>query len=682
MKRMRIEILEADRMTFVGSGVLKALQNNSMPHVDLLVREAIQNSLDASCTDVKSVDVSVDVGKFSNKKLFDLLEGLEPNILTRHGQDCTFISVSDKNTEGLTGPLYKENFNDEDGNLNKLIYHLSRPQEREGSGGSWGYGKTIFYRVGIGMVIYYSRIKLKDTYQERLAVAHIEDEKSSSNYIKYPPGMTKSGIAWWGELYDSTRTIPTIDSELISEILSVFNIPRYKGDETGTTVIVPYIDESDLLNHNRPEHPNKNWYLNLSDYIDVAIQRWYAPRLNNPLYLNGSRPYLVASVNGSKVVKSDETIFFEYLTQMYNYAIGPNKNRIPLFNEKGIAIHYEPIILTNPQMDSKTVGTLVFAKFNYKDLGLKDFYSPWKPSFLANQIDFEATDLDQNKPLIAFTRKPGMIVNYETSGEWLNKVPSTGVGEFIFGIFVLNSDNKIHLEDSKYSLEEYIRGGEQADHTSWADHQLKKYNFNIVKRIQSNSRTKLINAFKEVEEEIQDITVATRFGKYLGDRIMPKTGFGKRSTRTPGRSVVPKDIVTTTSFGTVKIFEKEKKYIDNGLVVPYRFTVTKDGHLVFYVTIEIKQDGGSMAISKYETDMKLASPISLEIVNIKEKRGFVSSEEYECKHYASELNTIHSYRMFISGKKGMTVAGEIVIKTSNLLFNPVIKASLKEKNNG
>ena len=45
--QMKIEIAEPGRMTQSGSSLLKLIQNNNMPALDLLVRESIQNSLDA-----------------------------------------------------------------------------------------------------------------------------------------------------------------------------------------------------------------------------------------------------------------------------------------------------------------------------------------------------------------------------------------------------------------------------------------------------------------------------------------------------------------------------------------------------------------------------------------------------------------------------------------------------------
>ena len=44
---MKIEIAEHGRMTESGRSLLRLIQNQEMPLLDLLVRESVQNSLDA-----------------------------------------------------------------------------------------------------------------------------------------------------------------------------------------------------------------------------------------------------------------------------------------------------------------------------------------------------------------------------------------------------------------------------------------------------------------------------------------------------------------------------------------------------------------------------------------------------------------------------------------------------------
>ena len=41
--------------------------------------------------------------------------------------------------------------------------------------------------------------------------------------------------------------MPVTDQELINTILNVFHIAPFKEDETGTSIIIPYIDSKKLL---------------------------------------------------------------------------------------------------------------------------------------------------------------------------------------------------------------------------------------------------------------------------------------------------------------------------------------------------------------------------------------------------------------------------------------------------
>src|SRR5690606_7699366 len=111
------------------------------------------------------------------------------------------LYISDSNTVGLTGPLHIDEVVDNDyGNLQKLVYEISIPQNKEGAGGSWGLGKTIYFRFGIGLVFYYSRIKKMDgEYEHRLAATMVENEEGEYTYIPSVDNKPKRGIAWWGE---------------------------------------------------------------------------------------------------------------------------------------------------------------------------------------------------------------------------------------------------------------------------------------------------------------------------------------------------------------------------------------------------------------------------------------------------------------------------------------------------
>ena len=133
-------------MAQVGSSVLRAIQNNSDPLIDLFIRESIQNSLDAGDKEIPIPYVNVDfiVKQFDANQLHHSLEGITEKLIDRFPNGhYTFVAVKDTNTTGLTGPLKRTEVRDNKyGNLQKLVYHVGKPQDQLGAGGSWGYGKT------------------------------------------------------------------------------------------------------------------------------------------------------------------------------------------------------------------------------------------------------------------------------------------------------------------------------------------------------------------------------------------------------------------------------------------------------------------------------------------------------------------------------------------------------------
>ena len=137
---MKIEIAEPGRMTQSGSSLLKLIQNNNMPILDLLVRESIQNSLDANNEKDPYVTVEFFTGEFNKLALNDELEGIKDSLNQKYWKnEYKYIAIRDSNTVGLTGKMHYDEVTDNQyGNLLKLIYEISKPQETEGAGGSWG----------------------------------------------------------------------------------------------------------------------------------------------------------------------------------------------------------------------------------------------------------------------------------------------------------------------------------------------------------------------------------------------------------------------------------------------------------------------------------------------------------------------------------------------------------------
>lgn len=60
-----------------------------------------------------------------------------------------------------------------------------------------------------------------------------------------------------------------------------------------------------------------------------------------------------------------------------------------------------------------------------------------EPDHLPNPyyyIDKLSSDTMYNDPIVLFTRKPGMIVAYATTGDWTDNIPKCEIGEYIVAI--------------------------------------------------------------------------------------------------------------------------------------------------------------------------------------------------------------------------------------------------------
>ena len=140
---MQIEIAKLGRMSQTGSSLITLYQDKHTPILDLLIREAIQNCLDAGkntsphAEKKEYVEVHFMTGDFHPHELNSILSGSTESLDRRFPQSCArYLAISDKYTAGLTGPLRMSDVKDyQYGNLLKLVYDICKPQEGAGAGG-------------------------------------------------------------------------------------------------------------------------------------------------------------------------------------------------------------------------------------------------------------------------------------------------------------------------------------------------------------------------------------------------------------------------------------------------------------------------------------------------------------------------------------------------------------------
>ena len=614
---MKIEIAEPGRMTQSGSSLLKLIQNNNMPILDLLVRESIQNSLDAKNENDSYVTVEFFTGEFNKLALNSELEGIKESLNKKYWKnEYKYIAIRDSNTVGLTGKMHYDEVTDNQyGNLLKLIYEISKPQEAEGAGGSWGLGKTVYFRVGIGLVIYYSRIVNElGKYESRLAASLVENEMENNSLIPALPGKSKRGIAWWGQEIGVNKTKPITDEQYIEKILRIFGMDPYDGNLTGTTIIIPYIDEHMLLENNQIEYKDSEdniirpfWRCSIEDYLRVALQRWYAPRLNNKKYPYGK--FLRAKINKKGIGLDNMEPAFQIVQALYNRAVSEEVCD-DILNSDGVECKVEEIILRKV-LETTKAGTVAYAKVPRKIL--KTGYPDNKPEPYM-YFNCEIKDKEKNKPVLFFTRKQGMIVSYEDVGNWVDGITASNKDEFIFAIFVLNSANKLTNTNGVYSLEEYVRKSEMADHTSWGDFSMGNNNPRIISKVQAQVNSKISKEFS-VEEEDTTSRLNSGLGKMFGDLLLPPENFGKKPSGGSGGGQGGNGHTETHKNIIFGYDPSKTKYFSNGMVV--KLTIKSRGKISSAgINLVIDSETGAIKPKDWEEKMGLSMPFAIDSTEI------------------------------------------------------------------
>lgn len=533
---MKVQLTKQERMGEFGHSLLRLLQNESLPLIDLFIREAIQNSLDATLPEAKETLIDIGVKTFNNHELALQLEGIT-DVLKKRYEDSTpkAIYISDRNTTGLTGAIRDDdNQNIHESKIYKLIYGISMNQNQSGAGGSWGLGKTSFFRLGNGIVIYYTRVKVSEGhYEERMAASLIEDSNKKDAILK----ENSRGIAWWGTKERNgdnyADTYPITDPEEINRILKIFNIKPYVQHETGTTVIIPYIDENRIESHDLTHEDNeltdkKWWNQDLESRIEIAVQKWYGIRAFNKYYQKYYGSYLNVSVNENKLNPEEFPTVFQKLRELYSYALRAK-------DEPKLGQKYDNFKIKNIRLDrmalsketNKIVGDFAYCALDKKDLAMTPpDNEPHPLEFLGYTQKEDAKELNSN--IIAYTRKPAMIIEYDVNGTWSQNVPRLD-DKIILGIFVPRSEQKLHedFQEEIEVLDDYLRKSENADHASWQDVIVNDKQASIVSRIKGNVSKALNEEFSDQVDESKT-SKASILGRKLGSLVLPANNFGRK----------------------------------------------------------------------------------------------------------------------------------------------------------
>jgi len=245
--------------------------------VDRLVRETLQNSLDARNGSGRPVRVRFaihsDEPDFSSDKQDFYFSGL-----IRHLRECksgryfelskqplSYLVIEDFETTGLTGDPKQTN-DEKDNNFYYFFRNVGRSGKGEDKGGSWGLGKWVFpdasrlnaffalTRRGDGDVLFMG--------QAVLTQHTIDDEKYDPYGFFSKIEDNESGLQIPFNAQEDWQIVKTFEDD--------FNLKR--NDETGLSIVVPFLSEDEESQSFGPE-----------DIVRSVIKYYFYPIVSNDL---------------------------------------------------------------------------------------------------------------------------------------------------------------------------------------------------------------------------------------------------------------------------------------------------------------------------------------------------------------------------------------------------------------
>ena len=549
--------------------------------------------------------------------------GLCRNLSHRNHRRAKFIEVRDSRTTGLTGPVtIKEAQSLEDhGNYFKLVFESGEEQTNSTAGqagGSWGYGKSVYFRAGIGLVMYYSRISPKES---RLIFAMIENKKNKNSLLR-KAAPDSVGRAWWGVLPagakgkkvdHGTDIFPITDDSEIERILNIFGLEPFRKKDTGTSIVIPYIDEKRLLEGIFPDDCGVNddviklcpWRDNLEEYMKLSISRWYAPKISNKsLNEFPEHKWLDVRVNDEPIRSQDMNPVFRLAQELYSSALYANAGLE--YKQGDFCNEIDVVKIPSKRVQGGVAGHAAVARIPFAELQRLD--CPHNPRIYLRLFSFK----NDNDPIVMFSRTPGLILDYKNAGPWAQKIFRSEEEEvYTFVFFAPICDKEIKAKDTGNAaldrlgglpLGEYLRRCEKSDHMNWEDNT----GVNIITNIQGQIALK-INAKIKPLTVISGATASVSLANRLGRRLLPSLKEEKKK----GRGGSGSGGGGSTSAKNLKMTIDPPRFFGDCTEVPFQLLFSNLRKSASFELVVQDESGATLSAKQWQDLFGTAFPMSI-----------------------------------------------------------------------
>ncbi|MDI6099235.1 hypothetical protein QLQ12_11580 [Actinoplanes sp. NEAU-A12] len=273
-------------------GIRRQLGTPRLDPLAVLVREAAQNSSDARSGD-HPVDFSIFLRRldpdarrrWSDALLPEPADGGSLGLAACLADESSvMLTVSDRNTTGLGGPLRADEVGDDPDFVN-LVRNIGEPRDKEFGGGTYGFGKGILFTTSTaGVILVRSRCLWQGRIQTRLIGVALGHSFQAE-------GVPYTGRHWWGTTGGDGVVDPLLDDEA-DQAAHVLGLPPFEGPEfRGTDIVILGANLGRRLGEADEEHPRS--VEEAAEYIASAMLWNLWPLLSAA---DGARPAMTCRV--------------------------------------------------------------------------------------------------------------------------------------------------------------------------------------------------------------------------------------------------------------------------------------------------------------------------------------------------------------------------------------------------
>jgi len=250
-------------------GASKLLGRPSLSPLELLLRETLQNSWDASLgenNDVPSFKIRIrklnESEKLKFESFFSDLPSIEANESINKGLKEFFkkpnqfvLEICDFGTRGLGGPFSaSESLSESESNdFVNFVKNIGSPRDIQLGGGTYGFGKSSLFKMSkCNTLLIETLTKNKNNYQNRMIGYALGSEYNLD-------GKRFTGRHWWGVKSDSKEEPESVDP-LVDDNAKIYAkemglMPRYNRSRTGTSLIILDPNLEDLEDNSQNQLP-------------------------------------------------------------------------------------------------------------------------------------------------------------------------------------------------------------------------------------------------------------------------------------------------------------------------------------------------------------------------------------------------------------------------------------------